>query len=1850
MVKCPNTSHPLWKKLVAKVGIRAAYATYIHMGETLPHVGTRDANKLKYNAEEAFGLVKYSTLPSGTRITKKRGFDRNTARRLIDDIKANYVGDFVATQGTPSPGMKGEFSVEIHGWPIEKKDKILNVEQEVIDYIQYKEELTQMYEEANETILPHDPDRADYFLEMHYIGDAEQRGRTAKSILEDSYDVSVISRTDGSLRKIQIQDKNRIKPNSAIATLTIHRDENYPNYASIGIAYVQEDFRNKGIATDMYQVLMESLPEGMEGFVSKLGSRMNTQEISTIHRKLDDYFNIEELDNGDILFRKKEAQPVRRNISPDTRYTSLSDVAANIRNSENYLDNAERKELDRQKEFLMRAFPQVEEVIEDYNMPLLGSLEAGGRTIRINPLRMKEDTLFHEFGHLMIDLLGGMNNSTVNGAYESLVNSEVYIDVSKRYPELLGTEKFKREVVAQALGVESEQVWQNYDKKTAWEKFLYDLLNNLKNLLGINRSEIKKLAREMVTGNPLNPDNYPSHASNVIQEQRDNIDLNNPETIVTAVKELSSEVDFQEVEHKYFLGEVELMAVSSIMNRAGYGIKPGEETPAVIEGQRLGTTIHKNAEAISNGVQEIVKVDTGYEMSRKAHGELKQLLSEMFGDQYTLLNEVIIPDAEAQMAGTIDVLALDKDNNLIMFDFKTKRAEKGFKYYDSTKFGHSQRDINSLQLSLYKRMLKRSLGLDVKSLNIVMLTAEVNKYNKIMGMSIDTQHSENGIVELPYNRLANDLIRERVKEIQIQDETLPTDEIEENSIQAENIRIVNESLDKYQTIYNNAVDTFRDRLSNARNKNWSGEIDRLDDLLDRMTQAAVDPKRGIGIFVQEAVNQISKFHDLYLERQQREQNGEENVWTPTILMKWYEFLGAYDNLEDVSKLLLEEGIGLPKSQINKYRRIVDNAIGVKNFLRDLYKEKGSKILAESYYPLITRVEREVEEDKMREWDTKNPEKAKKMSRKERDAARKEYAKKYMDENITDIYENTRLRFEQELHKAHEDIGYMARWLDTVLNTNDMVTAAMVKSFVIEVRTAREKAISKRQDMIALVREVEDLTGYDATTPVENLYDYFLEKDSKGNYSGHLLQKYNSALHTATNEMMEKTKTLPAPERRKARRKWRKENGADINWDNLNIDWFKYAEELQQQGVLNETELVEFKKNEENDFRYKQNVNKVINPEAADALIKWKLDNIGEYLEITNDKWINKGWPELEKILQNPEDPRAKLYNFIIDLQNEADSYLPKNSKLNGALPAITKSFMEAIQSGRNIMDITKAEFRKRTQVMSEDIERGQKGVSEMPIFFLPTFYKRGADFDLADQSYDIATLYFSFYKMAIDFSHKSEIIGEMELTKQMIKEREYTVRDAKGNPIKKMFANARDRELTKSGQASLLAEQVEDFFKSDIYGRKSEGMGDFEILGLKFDKAKFIDNLSSYSAINMLGLNFVQGIANVTLGEIQNITEAMGGEFVDMSDIHKATAFYFNPSNMGNMLADIGSRSPSSVINMLNEKFDVLNDYEGGIYRKSSKFAQLMTSNTLFFTSQIGEHYMQTRFMLAMMLKKEAKDSNGEVIGNMLEMYSSENGKLKIDDRVDLQKSNWAPQQQILFGEKINRILSELHGEYGNVAKNAIQRHALGRAAIMFRKFLFPGYIKRYGELRYNEFIEDYREGSYRQFGRFMQTAIKDLAKLKFALVQENYNKLLPRERANIKRAITEFSFALSATFLGGILTNLVGESDDDKERWALSFLAYQAKRTRSELLFFNPLTPGEALNILVSPAASISTIENIAGLATQLTLNPFDTYQSGPWKDRLKISKKAMKLTPGIKQWYRLKDIEESINLFDFN
>jgi len=56
-----------------------------------------------------------------------------------------------------------------------------------------------------------------------------------------------------------------------------------------------------------------------------------------------------------------------------------------------------------------------------------------------------------------------------------------------------------------------------------------------------------------------------------------------------------------------------------------------------------------------------------------------------------------------------------------------------------------------------------------------------------------------------------------------------------------------------------------------------------------------------------------------------------------------------------------------------------------------------------------------------------------------------------------------------------------------------------------------------------------------------------------------------------------------------------------------------------------------------------------------------------------------------------------------------------------------------------------------------------------------------------------------------------------------------------------------------------------------------------------------------------------------------------------------------------------------------------------------------------------------------------------------------------------------------------------------------MQRLALGRMAIMFRKYLVKNLEYRFGGVNYDMALESWEEGYYRTAGKFLVTLAKDL-------------------------------------------------------------------------------------------------------------------------------------------------------------
>lgn len=118
-------------------------------------------------------------------------------------------------------------------------------------------------------------------------------------------------------------------------------------------------------------------------------------------------------------------------------------------------------------------------------------------TIQISPFKIKEDTYFHEAGHILIDMIGE-DSELIQKGIEQVRNTKLWNDIQKTYPELSGI-KLGKEVLTTAIGIESLKEFdeKQQNKFTFW---LNQFFRKLGELFGIEQSVAKRLARQLING------------------------------------------------------------------------------------------------------------------------------------------------------------------------------------------------------------------------------------------------------------------------------------------------------------------------------------------------------------------------------------------------------------------------------------------------------------------------------------------------------------------------------------------------------------------------------------------------------------------------------------------------------------------------------------------------------------------------------------------------------------------------------------------------------------------------------------------------------------------------------------------------------------------------------------------------------------------------------------------------------------------------------------------------------------------------------------------------------------------------------------------------------------------------------------------------------------------------------------------------------------------------------------------------------------------------------------------------------------------------------------------------------
>lgn len=127
------------------------------------------------------------------------------------------------------------------------------------------------------------------------------------------------------------------------------------------------------------------------------------------------------------------------------------------------------------------------------------STRYGKPVILINPNLARSETVFHEFAHLYVDVLGGSKNPLVQQAMELLQDTDLFKTTAINYPELSG-EMLNREVLASALGMQADDIFgKELLPMSVFSRIINKIMAQIASIFGIRENAVRELARELLS-------------------------------------------------------------------------------------------------------------------------------------------------------------------------------------------------------------------------------------------------------------------------------------------------------------------------------------------------------------------------------------------------------------------------------------------------------------------------------------------------------------------------------------------------------------------------------------------------------------------------------------------------------------------------------------------------------------------------------------------------------------------------------------------------------------------------------------------------------------------------------------------------------------------------------------------------------------------------------------------------------------------------------------------------------------------------------------------------------------------------------------------------------------------------------------------------------------------------------------------------------------------------------------------------------------------------------------------------------------------------------------------------------
>lgn len=607
-------------------------------------------------------------------------------------------------------------------------------------------------------------------------------------------------------------------------------------------------------------------------------------------------------------------------------------------------------------------------------------------------------------------------------------------------------------------------------------------------------------------------------------------------------------------------------------------------------------------------------------------------------------------------------------------------------------------------------------------------------------------------------------------------------------------------------------------------------------------------------------------------------------------------------------------------------------------------------------------------------------------------------------------------------------------------------------------------------------------------------------------------------------------------------------------------------------------------------------------------------------EIVNGQRKPKASIYTNKKFRDLNSAQKEFYNTIMEIKKELDSYLPDDyTRLTNTIK-IRKDLLERVKSsdgvksgGSQIWEAIKDAFIRRSDDTFFGDRATLKDFEDKEVQVLPIYYTKLRNGEREnDVSTDVVSTMIAYAAMATEYDEMNNVIHVLETGRDLMRDNLSIQKRRGDNPLIERIKGAGvtvESKVTKPKDNRRIIERIDDAFEMQVYNKYMADEGTFG--NSRIDKAKTANFVNKVSSLNMLGLNLLAGISNIVTGTVMMRIESLAGEFFSEKDTVWADKTY--GTNILQYMGEIGKRVKTSKLALWQEYFNTLQDFETDVRHVEwfkNRFTKTFGLSAIYVLNNAGEHWMQNRTALALANRYKMKSPDGKIVNlwdAMEVVYIDPNNKalgakLKVKEGYTKEDgTEFTKDDAIKFGRKAAKINQRMHGIYNEIDKSAVQKLALGRMAILFRKWIKPSMNRRFKSLTHDFDLDEWTEGYYNTTGRFLLQLAKELKEGRFAIVA-NWKNLDIREKRNIRRALTEVGHFL-------LLVGALGMIDwGDKDRpWAEKMLEYQMRRLYTELGAFipGPTMLEEGFTILKSPSADVKTLEGALDLIG--LLNPFN-------------------------------------------